>query len=121
MTATPVKMGMGRCEMTVSRVEWQKMQQRVERLEIDIAWLRKSLSPDVVPDSLDDPARWSGEQLLAYLQSQGVRIARPTSKMRERARRWRALPEAEKQAHRDLMDNLHPRPSLSEIILQNRR
>ncbi len=60
------------------------------------------------------------EQVLAELKAEGL-IRDPTPEERAHAEQWRALPEDEKQAVIQAMQNLGPGPMLSDIIIQNRR
>jgi len=69
----------------------------------------------------EDPEDWTREDVIAYLRSRGIQVSEPTDAELALAAEWDALSEEDKQAHRDYMDSLNLDPSLSQIIIENRR
>lgn len=104
---------------TTSRLEFEmvELKARVEQLEGDVRRLRSG-APRVEPPSPEEPV--DREQLIAWLKYEGL-IRDPTPEERRLAAEWDALPEEEKEAVREELDNLPPGPMVSDIVIENRR
>jgi hypothetical protein len=75
--------------------------------------------PEVVPPApLPEPVNQA--QLLAWLKAEGL-VREPTPEERQLAAEWDALPEEEKQAICQELDQLPPGHRASDIIIVNRR
>jgi hypothetical protein len=103
--------------MAILEQEILKLKERVERLEAMMQRLVGETSHGTVV-AADEPL--SQKQLLALLKTQGL-IRQPTPEERRVAAEWEALSKAEQDAHIHLMHNLALDPSLSRIIIEQRR
>ena len=103
--------------MTNVEVELAALKARVEHLE---ATVRHLAGDEQTVEALVTGQSPSREQLLAWLKARGVIVELPPE-ARATAERWRALPEAERQAIQWELDHLPPGPLASEIIIENRR
>lgn len=103
--------------MIVLEHELQELKTRVERLEamghrlIDNEPSQVALPPPSTP--------LEQEQLLAWLQSQGL-VRHPTPEEQRLAAEWDTLTEEKKQTHIRFMQSLSLTPPLSQIILERR-
>jgi hypothetical protein len=100
--------------MTVLELEVKELRERVERLEARLGWLKtgaRPAEPSMSPDQ---------EQLLTALRAEGV-IIDPPAVLREQAAVWQALPEDEREAVSQGLDNLPAGPMASDIIIDGRR
>jgi hypothetical protein len=100
--------------MTVLEVEVRELRERVERLEERLERLTTGERADAPSAPLDQ------EQLLARLRADGL-IVEPPSVLREHAAVWQALPEEERQAVSQGLDNVPASPMASDIIIEGRR
>jgi hypothetical protein len=99
--------------------EVSDLKERLERLEGQVHTLTKQSEPAAPPA----PANGEGmshTEIVTWLKARGM-IAELPPELKERAARWRALSEEEKQAHIREMDSLVLDPTLSQIIIDNRR
>ncbi len=100
-----------------------ELEREVVELQERVAWLERAVGrPGAQPTSagiqVEKPS--SGRELIALLKQRGV-IRDPLPEEEALAEEWRRLPEAEKQAHIEYMRSLELEPSLSQIIIENRR
>jgi len=103
----------------------EELEKRVSILEQTVAEMQRERRERPWPE---EPPIWvlegrqpTRDEMIAWLKARGTPIAEPTPEMRAHARRWRELPEEEKQTHREFMDSLELDPPLSQIIINNRR
>lgn len=105
--------------MTAVATKLKELETRVTWLEHAVQDLRDAEQPEAL--NQEEMERLSErERVLAELKAEGL-IRDPTPEERAHAEQWRALPEDEKQAVIQAMQNLGPGPMLSDIIIQNRR
>lgn len=105
--------------MTAVATQLRELETRVTWLERAVQNLRDAEQPEPI-DQEEVEGLSEREQVLAELKAEGL-IRDPTPEERAHAEQWRALPEDEKQAVIQAMQNLGPGPMLSDIIIQNRR
>ena len=98
-------------------LELLEIKARLERLERRVRELAGE-EPEIPPPTPGVPP--DPQHLIAWLRSQGL-IREPTPEERQLAAEWDALPEEEKEAIRQELDNLPPGPMASDIIIENRR
>jgi len=98
-------------------LELAELRTRLERLERRVRELAGE-EPEIPPPTPGVPP--DPQHLIAWLRSQGL-ISEPPPMAQVYAQRWRSLPEEEKQAIRQELDNLPPGPMASDIIIENRR
>jgi hypothetical protein len=104
--------------MSVAKIELVQLKARVDWLEQAVWKLQgKGQTPLTIErEGLSSEREW----LLAELKAQRL-IRDLTPGERARAKRWRKLPEAEKEAHIQYMRSLVLDPPLSEVIIEGRR
>ena len=95
----------------------------LEELERRVAALERLVvsSQAETPTLPEDPEEWTREDVIAYLRSRGVQIGELPPEALALAQEWEELSDEEKAAHCAYMDSLELDPSLSEIIMRNRR
>lgn len=106
--------------MTILREDLKQLEQRVARLE---ETMQKFIPPQATHNhiaAVPETSSLTQIQVVAWLRSRGL-IREPTAEEVRLAAEWEALPEATKQEHIDFMQHLRLEPTLSEIILENRR
>jgi len=103
--------------MAVAQIELRGLETRVTWLERTVQELRgeRQHAPARKKKGISEQ-----DQLLTELEAEGL-IRGLTPAERAYAEQWRALPEEEKRAVTQELQNLKPGPMLSDIILQNRR
>jgi hypothetical protein len=103
--------------MSTWEQELGELKERMERLETTV----RQLANNAQPVSLATSGQLADqEQLLAWLKAEGL-VRHSTSEEQRLAAEWDALPEEEKQAHLRFMRSLKLDPTLSQVIIENRR
>jgi len=103
--------------MTTMEQEVGELKARLERLEAVV----RRLAGDEPQVALSTPgAPPDQESLLLWLKTQGL-VRDPTPEERRLAAEWDVLSEEEKQAHIRFMHSLVLTPSLSQVLIDNRR
>ena len=103
--------------MTILELELGELKARVERLEMKVRRLVGE-DPQAMPPVPCEPL--DQERLITWLKSAGL-VRDPTPEELRLAAQWDALSDEEKEAHIRFMRTLVLDPSLSEIIVENRR
>lgn len=106
--------------MTVLQESITHLEVRVTRLEKTLQKLVNKPSGNMNGLFSSQPEQPPQAQLINWLKSQGV-IRTPTQEEEQLAAEWNDLPEQVKQEHVNFMQHLELDPSLSQIILENRR
>jgi hypothetical protein len=103
--------------MTTLEQEVGELKARLDRLEAMVRALAGGAHRAVLP-AAGEPQ--NQEHLLAWLKAQGL-VRNQTPEEDRMAAEWDTLSEAEKQAHIHFMRSLALDPSLSRVLIENRR
>jgi hypothetical protein len=103
--------------MTTLEQEVGELKARLDRLEAMVRALAGGAHRAVLP-AAGEPQ--NQEHLLAWLKAQGL-VRDQTPEEDRVAAEWDILSEAEKQAHIHFMRSLALDPSLSRVLIENRR
>lgn len=102
---------------TTLEQEVGELKARLDRLEAMVCALAGGAHRAVLP-AAGEPQ--NQEHLLAWLKAQGL-VRNQTPEEDRMAAEWDTLSEAEKQAHIHFMRSLALDPSLSRVLIENRR